>query len=171
MSDLMKYGIALAPRGVVNELLTGWMNAWFVNVKDPKYRLRERSRALLNAVDNAMGQYLTQLRQDLKRLRQALPEPTRDNPYPPLDGLAAVKEMEQYIRRVEHVRTVALSAPIPPDEYVFHSTLENEQMLRELLAVDGEIATAMQTMDETTIDHIEGLLVRRNALLQQCTAP
>ncbi|GMA56544.1 hypothetical protein GCM10025858_10470 [Alicyclobacillus sacchari] len=79
--------------------------------------------------------------------------------------------MEQYIRRVEHVRTVALSAPIPPDEYVFHSTLENEQMLRELLAVDGEIATAMQTMDETTIDHIEGLLVRRNALLQQCTAP
>ncbi|EJY55551.1 hypothetical protein URH17368_1936 [Alicyclobacillus hesperidum URH17-3-68] len=171
MSDLMKYGIALAPRGVVNELLTGWMNAWFINVKDPKYRLRERSRALHNAIDNALGQYLAQLRQDLKKLRQALPEPTRENPYPPLEGLAAVKEMEQYIRRVEQVRTIALSAPIPPDEYVFHGTADNEQMLYELLAVDGEIATAMQSMDETTIDQIEAILVRRNALLQQCTTP
>ncbi|WP_067625168.1 hypothetical protein [Alicyclobacillus acidiphilus] len=166
MSDLMKYGIAVAPNNVVNTLLTGWMNAWFVNVKDPKYRLRDRMVGLHNTVDSALGEYTEQLKGELSKLRKSIPQPTRENPYPPLDGLEAVKDLEQYIRHVEAIRTKVLSASVPPDEYVFHGSSQNERLLSDLLAVDGELVSAMQTMTPETIDVIDDILRRRELLLR-----
>lgn len=162
----MKYGIAVAPNNVVNALLTGWMNAWFINVKDPKYKLRDRMVGLHNTVDAALGEYAEQMKNELGKLRKSLPQPTRENPYPPMDALEAVKDLEAYIHRVEGVRTAVLSSSIPPDEYVFHGSSENEQFLAQLLTVDGELVAGMQKMSPETIDGIEELIRRRRLLMR-----
>ncbi|MBF8379054.1 hypothetical protein IW967_14480 [Alicyclobacillus mali] len=162
MSDLMRYGIAVSPGTPVNQILTGWMNAWFVNMRDPRFRLRERMVAFHNAMDRAFGAYLAQLREELASLRKRLPQPTREDPFPNLEALAAVKELEAYIRRVESVRTLALSAPVPPDEYVFHGRAEHEGLLNELARMDGEIAEKMQALSPETIGEVEQKLRARN---------
>ncbi|SIS56762.1 hypothetical protein [Alicyclobacillus vulcanalis] len=171
MSDLMKYGIAVSPGTAVNQILTGWMNAWFINMRDPRFRLRERMIAFHNAVDQALGAYLAQLRAELSALRRKLPQPTREDPFPNLEALSAVKELEAYIRRVEALRTVALSTPVPPDEYVFHGRPEHEAVLAELARMDGEIAQQMQGISPDTIDELERMLRTRNGRLQRLLQP
>lgn len=167
MSDLTRYGVSMAPNRVVNTLLTGWLNAWVVNVKDPNFRLRERSLQLHNTIDEAFAAYLVQLKAELSKLRKMLPEPTRENPFPPMEGLSAVKELEAYLRRVEHVRTLALSAPVLQDDFIFHDHDANSRLLADLYDLDVDLVTSARDMSPDSVDQVEGILTRRQAMIKE----
>ncbi len=163
MGRLSKYGIAHAPSGVISGLLKGTLDLWSYDYKNPANAFRDQSIRLRNLCDDALAQYTAQLQEELHGLRQDLPQPTRENPYPSLDGLEAVEALERYLREVEALRVKVRSAVSPPNEFVRRSEWENEQFLSELAAVDRELLAAFSTVDEDTLAHVEELLQQRTA--------
>lgn len=161
MGRLSKYGIALAPSGVITGLLKGTLDLWSYDYKDPSNALRDQSVRLRNLCDDALGQYTVQLQTKLHELRQNLPQPTRENPYPSMDGLDAVKALESYIRDIEGLRVQVRSAVSPPNEFVTRSKSENEQFLNQLTTIDRELLQSLSEVNEDTIAQVRHLLDER----------
>lgn len=161
MGRLSNYGIALAPSGVITGFLKGTLDLWSYDYKHPSNAFRDKSIQLRNLCDNALAQYTTQLQYQLHGLRKQLPQPTRENPYPSMEGLEAVKALESYIREIEALRVQVRSAVSPPDEYVKRSRSQNEQFLGELAEVDRELLQALSVIDEDTIADVRRLLQKR----------
>lgn len=161
MGRLSKYGIALAPSGMISGVLKGTLDVWSYDYKNPANALRDQSVKLRNLCDDAMAQYTAQLQSELHRLRQSLPSPTRENPYPPMEGLEAVKAMESYIREIESLRVQIRSAVSPPNEFVRRSQAENEQFLASLVHIDRELMQALSVIDEDSINNVRRLLQKR----------
>jgi hypothetical protein len=162
MGRLSKYGIALAPSGVITGLLKGTLDLWSYDYKNPANAFRDQSVRLRNLCDEALSQYTSQLQGELHGLRQDLPQPTRENPYPSMEGLEAVKALESYIRQIEDLRTRIRSAVSPPNEFVTRSRAENEQFLSELTSVDRELLLALSDIDDDVIAEINQLLQSRS---------
>lgn len=163
MGRLSNYGIALAPSGVITELLKGTLDLWSYDYKNPANAFRDQSVRLRNLCDDALGQYDTQLQAELHSLRQNLPQPTRENPYPPTEGLEAVGAMENYIREIEVLRTQVRSAVSPPNEFVTRGRWENEQFLGGLVEIDRELLAALTTIDEESLVEVRRILQKRTA--------
>ncbi|GMA59598.1 hypothetical protein NZD89_08705 [Alicyclobacillus fastidiosus] len=161
MGRLSKYGIALAPSGVISGLLKGILDLWSYDYKNPANAFRDQSIQLRNLCDDALAQYTTQLQTELYGLRQNLPQPTRENPYPAMEGIEAVKALERYIREIEALRVQVRSAVSPPNEFVKRSQAENEQFLGELVEVDRELLQALCVIDEDVIVEVRRILQRR----------
>lgn len=163
MGRLSKYGIAHAPSGVITGLLKGTLDLWSYDYKNPANAFRDQSVRLRNLCDDALAQYMAQLQGELHTLRQNLPQPTRENPYPSMEGLQAVKDLEHYIREVEALRVKVRSAVSPPNEFVRRSQAENEQFLSELAALDRALLQSLATVNEDTLAQVERLLNERSA--------
>lgn len=170
MGRLSKYGIALAPSGVISGLLKGTLDLWSYDYKNPANAFRDQSIQLRNLCDDALAQYTAQLRTELHTLRQKLPQPTRENPYPPIEGIEAVKAFEDYIREIETLRTQVRSAVSPPNDFVKHSQVENEQFLAELVDLDRELLQALSVIDEDVIVEVRGILHKRTDRVRAFTA-
>ena len=168
MSDtFQRYGITLAPSSVITTLLLGALNAWTYDYRKPQNELRNRSLQLRNLADEALGKYKVQLSQELSRLRKLLPEPTRENSDPPMEGLAAVKALDAYIRSVESLRVRVQGAAIPPQEFVHHSQAGNQILLTELQNIDSDILRVLSELTPSTIEQVTDLLANRDDLLSQ----
>lgn len=165
MGPLSKYGVVLAPSSAVKSLAMGWLNAWSYDYSSPAHVAAEASLNLRNACDDVLGKYLTELRGKLHLLRSQLPEPTRENPFPPADGLAAVKEMDAYVHQVEALRVKVQSLPIPPRDWVMESQSAHTLNLQDLETVDRQILSALAEVDETSLRFVEDLILRREHLL------
>ncbi|WDL97592.1 hypothetical protein [Alicyclobacillus sp. ALC3] len=163
MGRLSRYGVALAPSGVITELLKGTLDLWSYDYKNPANAFRDQSVRLRNLCDDVLGQYTSQLQSELHNLHQHLPQPTRENPYPKLEGLEAVEAMESYIRDIEALRIQIRSAVSPPNEFVTRSQWENEQFLGDLTAIDQELLLALTTIDEDSLAQVHRILARREA--------
>gem|GEM_PF-2132777 len=161
MGRLSKYGIALAPSGPITGLLKGTLDLWSYDYKDPANSFRDESTRLRNLCDDTLGQYTAQLQEKLKDLRRNLPQPTRENPYPPMEGLEAVRALEEYIREIEALRVQVRSACSPPNEFVRRGQVENEVFLRELAAIDRELLESLSAIDEDTVADVRRILERR----------
>lgn len=161
MGRLSRYGIALAPSGVITGLLKGTLDLWSYDYKNPANAFRDQSVRLRNLCDDALSQYASQLQTELHNLRQHLPQPTRENPYPPMEGLESVKAMESYIRDIEALRIQIRSAVSPPNEFVTRSQWENEQFLGDLTAIDRDLLRALTTVDEDSLAEVHRILARR----------
>ena len=161
MGRLSKYGIAHAPSGVITGLLKGTLDLWSYDYKNPANAFRDQSVKLRNLCDDALGQYVAQLQSELHMLRQNLPQPTRENPYPPMEGLEAVKALESYIRDIDALRVQVISAVTPPNEFVTRSQAENEQFLSELVSIDRELLESLSEINDDTIIEIPRLLEKR----------
>jgi hypothetical protein len=161
MGRLSRYGIALAPSGVITGLLKGTLDLWSYDYKNPANALRDQSVRLRNLCDDALGQYMSQLQTKLHELRQNLPQPSREDPYPSMEALDAVKALESYIREIEAVRVQVRSAVSPPNEFVTRSASENEQFLRELSLIDRQLLQALSQVDEEAIAEVRHLLDTR----------
>lgn len=165
-NHLEKYGVDMVPSSPISTLLIGALNAWSYDFKNPLNQLRDRSLQLRLLSDNALGRYTEQLKQELSKLRKQLPQPTRENPYPPMDGLEAVKELEAYMREIEALRIRILSASIPPQEIVRHSENDNLTLLTELHKVDEEILRALATLSDKSVQLVKQLLEKRETFLK-----
>lgn len=162
-----KYGIAVVPNRAITGLVNGLLNGWTYDYKLQSSQLYEQGLRLKEAADDALGQYAEQLRGQLQELRKALPEPTREEPYPSMDGLAAVKDLEDYIRKVESLRVSVLSAPIPPRDFVWSGDGDYALFLSNLSGLDVDILKAIRDLDEQGILRVSGLLEERRDLLQR----
>ncbi|QSO46511.1 hypothetical protein [Alicyclobacillus mengziensis] len=161
MGRLSKYGVALAPSGVITGLLKGTLDLWSYDYQNPANAFRDQSVKLRNLCDDALAQYTTQLQSELHRLRQNLPQPTRENLYSSMDGLEAVKAMESYIREIESLRVQIRSAVSPPNDFVRRSQAENDQFLGHLVQIDRELLQALSAIDEDTVAEVRKLLQKR----------
>ncbi|MCL6453955.1 MAG: hypothetical protein K6T78_10140 [Alicyclobacillus sp.] len=169
MGRLTRYGIATAPAGPITTLLKGTLDLWSYDYRRPSNALRDQSQRLRNVCDEALAQYTKQLQQELRRLRQSLPEPTRENPYPPMEGLAAVKELESYIREVEGLRNRIVAAATPPNEFVRRSEEDNSRFFAQLAEVDKRLLAMLADISEDTLSAVDELLQERAALLHTWT--
>jgi len=165
MGDLDNYGVFMAPDHIITTMLTGLLNAWVYDYKAQSSQLSEQSLRLREAADETLGNYSEQLRAELARLRQVLPEPSRENPYPKMDGMKAIKELEAYMRKVERVRTSVRSAPIPPRDFVWSGSGDYALFLSNLFSIDVDLLRTLRDISSGTIDGIEVLLRRRRDLL------
>jgi hypothetical protein len=170
MGRLSKYGIALAPSGVITGMLKGTLDLWSYDYRDPANAFRDQSVRLRNLCDESMGQYTAQLRTQLHELRQNLPQPTRENPYPSMEGLEAVKALDGYIREVEALRVQVRSAISPPNEFVLRGAAENEQFLSELVTMDRQLLQVLSDIDEDTIAEIRQILNTRRERVRSFVA-
>lgn len=161
MGRLSRYGIALAPSGPITGLLKGTLDLWSYDYKNPANSFRDESVRLRNLCDDSLGQYTAQLQEKLKDLRKDLPQPTRENPYPPMEGLEAVKALEEYIREIEALRIQIRSACSPPNEFVRRGQAANEAFLGELAAIDRELLASLSAIDEDTISDVRQVLDKR----------
>ncbi|MCF8564321.1 hypothetical protein LLE49_06130 [Alicyclobacillus tolerans] len=166
MSRLTRYGVALAPSGAITAILEGLLNAWTYDVHSTPSQLHEQSLRLREAADDVLGKYLEQLRQELSGLRKSLPQPTRENPYPPMDGIEAVKDLESYMKRVERLRTSIRSAPLPARDLVWQGRGDYALLLAQLASMDADILRALGQLNEETLQNVEGLFEDRSKLLR-----
>ena len=164
---ITKYGITLAPGQAVTTMLLGVLNGWSYDYRNPLNQLRDRSLQIRNVAADALTQYKQQLQRELAELRKNLPEPTRENPYPSMDGLQAVKELEVYIRKVETLQTRIQTASIPPQEFVYHGRQDNENMLKDLYELDVKLVQGLAQIDEEVLTQIEQVLKVREGILKQ----
>ncbi|WP_258110855.1 hypothetical protein [Alicyclobacillus sp. SP_1] len=167
MSDLVRYGVQMAPPSASTTLLRGILNAWTYNPARPENGARDRSQAVRNACDEALAAYSDHLRSELSRLRRALPEPTRDNPYPPMDGLQAVRELERYLQQVDALRVRIQGAAIPPNDIIGHGRADNRLLFIELESADRDLLQALLELHEHSISVVEGILAHREDILRQ----
>ncbi len=165
MSALDRYSVVFVPRSVATELLNGWLLAWTTQFRQPIKQLRAESLALQNAADQMLGLYLPQLQEELSKLRKKLPQPTRENPDPPLDGIEAVKEMESYIREVESLRTLIRSASIPTQKLSIQSTSELWMITQQIVETDQRLIHELQQINPESIKSVMGLLNEREQIV------
>lgn len=165
MGFINKYGLISIPNSIIRGLATGWLNGWAYDYSDPLNYLRDTSIQIRNNCDRLLADYTKQLKDDLSKFRKTFPEPTRENPFPPKEMLDAAKEMSDYIRLVEDLRTMIVTASIPPKEMIRHSKNDNVQMLSELEVIDKEMIETLSVMDDSKIDMVKNLLKKRNAIL------
>ena len=166
-SRITKYGVTLAPGQAVTTMLVGVLNGWSYDYRNPLNQLRDRSLQIRNIGADALTQYKQQLQQELAKLRKSLPEPTRENPYPPMDGLQAVIELEAYIRKVDSLQTRIQTAVIPPQEFVYHGRQENEDMLKALYELDVKLVQSLAQIDESFLEEVESVLRDREEILKR----
>lgn len=148
-------------------MLNGLLNGWTYDYRKQTSQLYEQGLRLKEAADDALGRYTEQLRAELGNLRQSLPEPTRENPYPPMDGLQAVKDLEVYLRQIEALRVSVISAPIPPRDLVWSGEGDYAWFLSNLSGIDVDILKAIRDLDENTISHVTALLAKRQEWLER----
>lgn len=162
MSRLTRLGIAKAPNDAVTQGLRGVLNLWSYNYSDPINSLRDRSTQLLNACDDMFARYSAHLQEDLHRLRQGLPEPTRENPFPPMEDLQIIKELEKYIRDIDALRVKIRSASVPPKEIVRHGHGDNHLYFAELEAIDQDLLMAATNVTDESLPEVVRLLDLRD---------
>jgi hypothetical protein len=166
MGAINNYGISLVPNGAIRNLALGLLNAWTYDYHNPLNFVRDTCVQIRNNADRLLGEYLRQLRGDLSNLRKKYPAPTRENPFPPQELMDAVKEMEQYIRRVEDIRTRVSGTPLPPQDILRHSKKANLSLLEELQSLDRQLLDQLSTMDEAMLDAVKSSLDKRDELLR-----
>jgi hypothetical protein len=162
LSRLTRLGIASAPTDAVTQTLRGVLNLWSYNYADPINSLRDRTTQLLNACDDMFARYSAHLQEDLHRLRQALPQPTREKPFPPMDDLQSIKELEKYIRDIEALRVKIRSASVPPMDIVSHGHGDNRLYFAELEAIDQDLLMAATNVTDESLPQVVRILDLRN---------
>ncbi len=167
MSRLTRLGIARAPKDSITFVLQGMLNLWSYDYSDPLNSLRARSTQLQNACDDLLSKYSAHLAEDLHGLRQSLPQPTRENPFPSADDLAAVRDLEKYIRDIEALRVKIRSGSIPPTEMVKWRDGDNRLFFAELEAMDQDLMAAVTKVTEETLPEIVKLVDNREAKVQE----
>ena len=120
--------------------------------------------------DEALSHYLQQLRGTLGDLRKELPEPTRENPFPPKDRLKKIAEWERSVRDLEDLRVSLQSQLIPTKDIVWRQKGEHLALLDRLRAVDMEIFTVLLAPDDEVAERLRGLLHKRELLLRDYIA-
>lgn len=166
MGVLQNMGISLIPNSAIRNLALGVLNAWTYDYHNPLNFIRDTCIQIRNNSDRLLGDYLKQLREELLQLRSKYPAPTRENPFPPQELMDASKSMEQYIHRVEDIRTRISGSPLPPQEIIRHSKNANLNLLQELSAIDRQLLEQLSTMDDAMIEQIKNLLDKRDALMR-----
>lgn len=166
MGAINNYGISMVPNGAIRAMALGLLNAWTYDYHNPLNFVRDTCVQIHNNADRLLGEYLKQLRSDLSNLRKKYPAPTRENPFPPQELMDAVKEMDQYVRRVEDIRTRVSGTPLPPQDIVRYSKKANLGLLEELQTLDRQLLDQLSTMDEAMLGSVKNLLDNRDALLR-----
>ncbi len=151
-------------------LLQNAMTGWGYNAHDLENQIRAQSIRLRNLADEALSSCLQQLRGTLSDLRKQLPEPTRENPFPPREPLERIAERERFIRDLEDLRVSLQSQPIPTKDIVWRQKGEHLALLDRLRAVDLEVFTVLLAPDDDVAERIRGLLHKRELLLRDYIA-
>lgn len=167
MSGLSRYGISLSPNDPISFMLKGWLNAWSYDASNPLNSIRDRSVQIQNICDEALAQYMVQLRGQLSLLRRHLEQPTHENPNPIQDGLEAVQDFDRYIHRVEALRTKIRSFSPPPKDMMWRGKAGNLLLFQQLEQIDRDLLLQLSEMNEEQIHAIEETLAKRNFIMQQ----
>jgi hypothetical protein len=167
LSRLTRLGIAAAPNDAITLALRGILDLWSYDYSDPIHSLRTRSTQLLNACDDMFAKYSVHLQEDLHVLRKELPQPTRENPYPPTENLQTVKELEKYIRDVEALRVRIRSAAVPPTEVVRRGSGDNRLFFAELEAIDQDLMMATTHVTDESMPEVARILDQRDQKIRE----
>lgn len=167
MSRLTRLGIAAAPNDAVTQGLRGMLNLWSYNDSDPINSLRDRSTQLLNACDDMFAKYTVHLQEALHNLRRQLPQPTRENPYPPMESLQDIRDLEKYIRDIEALRVRIRSAAVPPTEMVKRGSGENRLFFAELQAIDQDLMLASTHVSDESLPQVFQILEQRDRKIHE----
>jgi len=163
-------GVDLAPQGSVAAMLHNAATGWGYNQHDPQNQMRAQSLRLRNLVDDALADYLRQLRNKIGLLRKGLPEPTREQPFAPREQLDAIADCEEFVRSVESLRVSVQGLPMPTKDIVWRGKGEHVALLDRLRGVDLELFTALLEPDDEVVETIHRILHKRDALLKEYIA-
>ncbi len=165
-----RQGVDLAPSHSLAALLHDAMTGWGYNTHDLENQIRAQSIRLRNLAGEALAHYLLQLRGALSALRRGLPEPTRENPFPPKEQLQEIAEWERHIRDLEDLRVSLEGQAMPTRDIVWRQKGEHLALLDRLRAVDLEIFTVLLAPDDDVAKQLRGLLHKRELLLRDYIA-
>lgn len=143
------------------------LNLWSYDYSDPINSLRARSTQLLNACDDVLSKYSAHLAEDLHGLRQSLPQPTRENPFPSEEDLASVRELEKYIRDIEALRVKVRSGSLPPTEMIKWRDGDNRLFFAELEALDQDLMAAVTGITDETLPQVVKLVDMREEKVRE----
>lgn len=148
--------------------LLGLLNGWSYDYNDPINQLRDKSVLLHNAIGHSLQQYGQQLKEKLRSLRQALPEPSAENPFPDPKQMQPIRTLERFIREVEALRTAVENAAVPAtlprrgqgDIHLFYAQLQS---------LDCDLLQATVHLNQESIEDVRAILGKRDQLVRSLT--
>lgn len=138
--------MADAIRQRLNLLLTGYG----YNLYEDKNRTRADDLLVRSQAAGALGEAANALR-DLRTAyaRRFVPPPTREQPSPPPERLAALAELARRTQRCSDLEVAIRSMPVPTQDRVWERFRREQTLLSELLLADYNlVAPCYQLRDE-----------------------
>lgn len=158
------------PSPVVRAIILGILNAWTIDYFSTPNQLRDRSLQVRNVCSETFSQYKKQLRTELSTLQAGLPKPTRENPYPSLEGIEEIKKVEAMIQKVEAIQTKIQTASIPPNLPSHFNKDRYQSLLMNLYQTDLRLLRTMESFKNISdLEIVEAILSERNQLVQVFT--
>lgn len=123
--------------GPIRRQLDLLLTVYGYNLYDKKNRERADDLVVRNQAEAALGEASEALRQlRVSYAQRFIPTATRDNPYPPADRMAALKEIERLQSRLADLATRIRGMPVPPSDKVWQHFRKERQTLEDLLLHD-----------------------------------
>jgi len=123
--------------GPIRRQLDLLLSAYGYNLYDKKNRERADDLVVRNQSAAALGDAADALRQLRTSYAQRfIPAATRDNPFPPAERMAALKEIERLQTRLADLAARIRAVPVPPSDKVWMRFRKERQTLEDLLLHD-----------------------------------
>lgn len=160
--------------GPIHRQLDLLLSAYGYNLYDKKNRERADDLVVRNQAEASLSEASEALRQlRVSYAQRFIPPATRDNPFPPADRMAALREIEHLQTRLGDLATRIRAMPVPPSDKVWQHFRKERQTLEDLLLHDynliqpctelRDIARGLQP-DDWTAERTRDLDQRANAI-------
>lgn len=131
----------------VVDQLRALMGAYGYNLYDRKNRARADDLLVREKAAEGLAEAATALR-SLRTAyhRRFVPPPTRENPSPPPEHLAALQEMARLQERLADLETRVRSMPVPTQDQVWERFRREGPLLNQLLLADYNLIAPSQEL-------------------------
>jgi hypothetical protein len=125
---------------------------------------------LINITDDILGQYTLDLRNQLMAIRNNIPIPSRNNPFPMRECQDSINEIDNFIKKIESLRTIFQNLPIPFFNKKFKKiTLEKIDKMcfvDNLNHINIKFSNYLIEINDNTIQDIKNIISERNLILK-----
>lgn len=133
----------------VTHTLTNLLTGYGYNLYDKKNRARADDLLVREKAAEMLGDALTAIRSLRTAFQKRfIPPPSRENPSPPPERLAQLREMAALSTRLEDLATRIRSMPVPTQDRVWERFRSERALLAQLLQHDYNLIAPCQELRE-----------------------